>query len=130
LRRLLGRTEAAAGEAGLTPQRYDLLLMIKASDGGETTVTELCRTLQLRQTAVTELVKRAEEAGLVARRQSTSDGRVFRLSLTSEGERRLARAFAALRLDRAAFAEAFEQLAERFRASGPRARPAVKPARR
>ena len=72
LRRFLRRTATVTADAGLTPQRYDLLLMIKAAPDGreQSTVTELCESLQLRQTAVTELVKRAEEAGLVARQQS------------------------------------------------------------
>src|SRR5204862_8253640 len=64
LRRFLSRTAVATAEAGLTPERYDLLLMIKAAaDSGQpSTVTQLCDSLQLRQTAVSELVKRAEEA--------------------------------------------------------------------
>src|SRR5436305_282012 len=109
LRRFLRRTAAATADAGLTPERYDLLLMIKAaSDGGQpSTVTQLCDSLQLRQTAVSELVKRAEDAGLVARRQSRDDSRVSLLTLTPEGERRLLRVFDALRADREAFAQAF-----------------------
>jgi DNA-binding MarR family transcriptional regulator len=117
LRRFLRRTEAATAEAGLTPQRYDLLLMLKAAPGGKSTVTELCESLQLRQTAVTELVKRAEEAGLVSREQSPDDARVFLLGVTPEGERRLLQVFDALRADRAAFAKAFRLLRLRFRAS-------------
>jgi DNA-binding MarR family transcriptional regulator len=65
LRRFLRRTEVVAGEAGLTPQRYDLLLMIHSAGGRDgVRVTELCELLQMQQTAVSELVKRAEEAGL------------------------------------------------------------------
>jgi DNA-binding transcriptional ArsR family regulator len=54
--------------------------------------------LDLQQTAVTELVNRTEEAGLIKRQPSLEDGRV-RLLLTAEGERRLLRAFNALRDD-------------------------------
>jgi DNA-binding MarR family transcriptional regulator len=82
LRRLLQRTDAVAAQAGLTSQRYDLLLQIRSAGGVR--VTELCELLQLRQTAVTELVKRAKEAGLVARRPSPEDGRVSLLRLTAE----------------------------------------------
>jgi DNA-binding MarR family transcriptional regulator len=116
LRRFLRGVEAVTADAGLTAQRYDLLLMIKAAPGrrAESTVTELCESLQLRQTAVTELVKRAEEAGLVRREQSSRDGRVFHLGLTAEGERRLLKVFTALRKDRAALAEAFDLLGRRF----------------
>ena len=117
LRRFLRRSEALAAEVGLTPQRYDLLLQLKAAPDGYSTVTELGKRLHLRQTAVTELVKRAEEAGLVRRRRSESDRRVFLLELTENGDRRVTRVFNALRRDRGAFARAFEELDVRFRAS-------------
>lgn len=115
LRGFLGRTEAVAAQAGLTAQRYDLLLMIGAA--GELRVTELCDLLHLQQTAVTELVKRTEEAGLLARRPSSEDGRVWLLRLTPEGQRRLMRAFAALREDRESLREAFREVNRRFRAA-------------
>lgn len=117
LRRFLHRSEAVAAQMGLTPQRYDLLLQLKAAPNGYSTVTELGKRLHLRQTAVTELVKRAEEAGLVKRRRSDSDRRVFLLQLTEDGDRRVTRVFNALRRDRAAFARAFEQLDFHFRAT-------------
>jgi DNA-binding MarR family transcriptional regulator len=63
---------------------------------------------------VTELVKRAEEAGLLARVRSSRDARVSLLRLTSEGERRLFQVFDALRDDRADFAEAFHLLRRRL----------------
>ena len=117
LRRFLRRSEALAADVGLTPQRYDLLLQLKAAPDGYSTVTELGKRLHLRQTAVTELVKRAEEAGLVRRRRSETDRRVFLLELTEDGDRRVSRVFTALRRDREAFARAFEQLDLHFRAS-------------
>jgi DNA-binding MarR family transcriptional regulator len=117
LRRFLQRSDVVAADVGLTPQRYDLLLQLKASPTGYSTVTELGRRLHLRQTAVTELVKRAEEAGLIRRRRSDSDRRVFLLELTDDGDRRVTRAFHALRRDRAAFAEAFDMLGLHFRAA-------------
>jgi DNA-binding MarR family transcriptional regulator len=117
LRRFLQRSDTVTADVGLTPQRYDLLLQLKASPTGHSTVTELSRRLHLRQTAVTELVKRAEEAGLVQRRRSDSDRRVFLLELTEDGDRRVTRAFHALRRDRLAFAEAFDTLGIHFRAA-------------
>jgi DNA-binding MarR family transcriptional regulator len=118
LRRFLHRTEAVAADLGLTPQRYDLLLQLKAAPSGYSTVTELGRLLHLRQTAVTELVKRAEEAGLIRRRRSEEDRRVFLLELTEDGNTRVTRVFEALRRDRAALARVFEDLDHSFRASG------------
>jgi DNA-binding MarR family transcriptional regulator len=102
LRRFLRQSERVARQSGLTPQRYLLLLMIKgARDGSErSTVTELAGRLQLAQSTVTELVSRAEEAGLVAREQSQTDARVAHLRLTEEGEQRLEAAFTGLAVER------------------------------
>ncbi len=97
LRAFLRESELTARKNGLTPQRHLLLLMIKgAPDGSErSTVTELAARLRLAQTTVTDLVRRAEDAGLVAREQSDVDARVAILRLTEEGEQRLARSFRA-----------------------------------
>ena len=89
------KSERNARQSGLTPQRYLLLLMIKGAPNGSerSTVTELSEHLQLAQSTVTELVRRAEETGLLKREQSASDGRVAYLQLTEEGDRRLMQAF-------------------------------------
>lgn len=116
LRRFLARTDEVASSAGLTSQRYDLLLAIKSGPGETSTMTELSGRLSLRQTAVTELVKRAEEAGLIERSTSTADGRVAVLALTPEGERRLMRAFVGLRDERRQVAEAMSAVGSTFRA--------------
>ncbi len=92
LRKFMRSSERVAREEGLTPSRYLLLLMIKTASGGRSTVTELAERMQLTQSTVTELVTRAEAAGLVEREQSTEDARVFWLELTDDGEKRLARA--------------------------------------
>jgi DNA-binding MarR family transcriptional regulator len=112
LRRFLRRSERIARKSGLTPQRHLLLLMIKgAPDGSEqSTVTDLSDRLQLAQSTVTELVRRAEEAGLVMREPSAADGRVAHLRLTAEGERRLAKSFRSHATERRELAEAFRQL--------------------
>ena len=95
LRAFMRKSERNARQSGLTPQRYLLLLMIKgAPDGSErSTVTALAERLQLAQSTVTELVRRAEETGLIEREQSDLDGRVAHLRVTHEGEQRLMRAF-------------------------------------
>ena len=112
LRVFLRRTERIARQSGLTPQRYLLLLMVKgAPDGSErSTVTELAERMQLAQSTVTELVSRAEEAGLIAREQSRDDARVAHLRLSAEGERRLELAFTALATERAHVRDAFSHL--------------------
>ena len=102
LRHFMRLSEQVARRHRLTPQRYTLLLMIKgAPDGSErSTVTELAQRLQLAQSTVTELVRRAEGVGLIKREPSTRDGRVAYLSLTQEAESRLAGAVADLGLER------------------------------
>jgi DNA-binding MarR family transcriptional regulator len=96
LRRFLHRSEEIARRNGLTPQQYLVLLMIKgAPEGDETsTVGELVERLALTQSTVTELVQRAEDAGLIQRRQSAVDGRVVQLTLTEKGEASLLAAVA------------------------------------
>jgi DNA-binding MarR family transcriptional regulator len=112
LRTFLRKTEQTARGAGLTPQRYLLLLMIKgAPDGTEqSTVTALAERLRLAQSTVTELVRRAEAAGLLRREPSRSDGRVAHLHLSPEGERRLGRAVRNLAQERDELRLAFEHL--------------------
>jgi len=112
LRRFLRRAETVARKADLTPQRYLLLLMVKgAPDGSETsTVTDLSERLHLAQSTVTELVGRAEEAGLVRRRASEHDARVAHVCLTEEGERRLERAFSTLGAERESLRDAILSL--------------------
>jgi DNA-binding MarR family transcriptional regulator len=114
LRRFLRRSERVARTSGLTPQRYLLLLMIKgAADGTQqTTVTALADRLQLAQSTVTELVRRAEEVGLVFREQSQQDARVAHLRLTAEGDRRLTESFTVLATERAQLRDAFAHLDE------------------
>lgn len=90
LRHFLRRAEDCARAFGLTPRQYLLLLQIAGSDDETLTVSELVPRLALTQSAVTELVQRAEDAGLVARRASSVDGRVSELRLTDDGARRLA----------------------------------------
>jgi DNA-binding MarR family transcriptional regulator len=112
LRAFMRTSERNARAAGLTPQRYLLLLMIKGAPAGDeqSTVTELAERLQLAQSTVTELVSRAEEIGLVERERSLDDGRIAILRLTAEGERRLAASFTSNERERQALSKAFEHL--------------------
>jgi DNA-binding MarR family transcriptional regulator len=112
LRQFLRRSERIARQSGLTPQRHLLLMMIKGAPGGEeqSTVTELSDRLQLAQSTVTELVRRAEDAGLIEREQSQRDARVAYLRLSEEGERRLMLAFTDLARERAQLRDAFAHL--------------------
>jgi DNA-binding MarR family transcriptional regulator len=100
LRKFMRSSERIAREEGLTPSRHLLLLMIKTANGGRSTVTELAERMQLTQSTVTELVTRAEAAGLLDREQSADDARVFWLHLTDNGEARLARTVARVGCER------------------------------
>lgn len=112
LRRFTHQTEVVARECGITPRWYLLLLLIKgAPDLSErSTVTELAARLHLAQSSVTELVSRAEQAGLVRREPSGRDARVAYLSLTEDGEDRLAQAFQSLAAERRALQDAIAEL--------------------
>src|SRR6476661_6948474 len=72
LRKFLRASERVAREEGLTPSRFMLLLMIKTSEAGRSTVTELAERMQ--------------------RTQSEQDARVYWLELTPVGNERLGRA--------------------------------------
>jgi DNA-binding MarR family transcriptional regulator len=118
LRRFLRITERNARAAGLTPQRYLLLLMIKGAPdhSGQSTVTELAERLQLAQSTVTELVRRAEQIGLVERERSSVDGRIAHLRLTAEGERRLGQTFTSNATERQTLLDSFDSLRGRVTA--------------
>ena len=110
LRHFLRRSETAARAVGITPRQHLLLLQIAGSDGSTATVSELVQKLALTQSAVTELVQRAEQAGLVARTPSTEDGRVGNLSMTKRGAAKLDAVSDALEAERAHLREIVDKL--------------------
>jgi DNA-binding MarR family transcriptional regulator len=109
LRRFLAHGDTAVREAGLTPQRYLLLLAIEgAPDMSRTrSIGQLADDLQLAQSSATELVDRAEAAGLVVRASANGDARTVLVRLSAAGDDRLRAAIAAVRSER-------EQLLERL----------------
>jgi len=111
LRRFFRVTEVAARDSGLTPRQYLLLLLVKGSPDGteQTTVGSLCKRLHLAQSTVTELVSRAELAGLVSATQSETDGRVSEIRLTEDGEKRLADCFSRLADERRTLRDALAE---------------------
>jgi DNA-binding MarR family transcriptional regulator len=117
LRRFQARTDLAARAAGLTPQRYLLLVTIKGAPDGtqRATVSELSDRLLMPQTTISDLVSRAEEVGLLRRAQSTKDGRVVDVCLTPEGERRLAKCIGSLEGDRLELGQALAIASRRMR---------------
>ena len=104
LRQFLARTEQVTRKCGLTPERYELLLLIKTAGKGEATVGRLGELLCIGQSAVTQLARRVEDAGLIERTISPRDARIHPLRLTDAGERRLDETVGALTKERAALA--------------------------
>jgi DNA-binding MarR family transcriptional regulator len=102
LRRFVAHGDAGVRRAGLTPQRYLLLLAVKgAPDGSETrSIGQLSDDLQLAQSSVTELVDRAEAARLVVRATGDADARTVLVRLQPAGEERLMASLAAVRAER------------------------------
>ena len=112
LRRFQRQTEIVARDCGITPAWYLLLLQIKGAPDltEQTTVTALADRLQLAQSSVTELVSRAQQAGLLERTTSSADARVVHLRLSAQGEKIFARAFRSLASEREALRAAIAHL--------------------
>jgi DNA-binding MarR family transcriptional regulator len=83
-------SQTKARAVGLTPAQHQLLLAIKGHRGERGPVIgDLAGYLLLRPNSTVELVDRAEAGGLVERWGDSADGRLTRVRLTGEGERRL-----------------------------------------
>jgi DNA-binding MarR family transcriptional regulator len=89
LRRFLHWSEQQAKDVGLTGPQHQLLLVIRGHRG-DPSIGDVAEHLLLRHHSAVELVDRAARLGLVDRTPDESDHRVVRLSLTAEGEARLA----------------------------------------
>jgi DNA-binding MarR family transcriptional regulator len=112
LRQFSQASERALQQHGLTTERYELLLAIKAieDEPERATVSELTAILGVAQSSVTQLVRRVEDASLLRREVSAADARVRYLRLTKRGERQLARAVADLRHERQRLADLVSRL--------------------
>lgn len=100
LRRFTAATEAATERHGLTPRWYDLLAVIHGSPAGTLTAHELTGRLVLSRSAVSELVTRAAQAGLVTRRPDPKDDRRKCIRPTPKGTSLYLETMAALRPER------------------------------
>jgi DNA-binding MarR family transcriptional regulator len=86
LRRFLHWSEQQAQGAGVSASQHQLLLAIRGhSDARGPTIGDVAEYLLLRHHSAVGLVDRAEEAGLVRRRQDRDDHRIVRLHLTALG---------------------------------------------
>ena len=111
LRHFLAFSEAAAREAGLTPQQHQLLLSIRGHPGDRPpSISDAAEALCLQLHSTTELVGRAVDDGFVERRRDPADGRRVVLALTEEGARKLAELSALHRTELQRFTEEMHEL--------------------
>ncbi|MDM0018853.1 MarR family winged helix-turn-helix transcriptional regulator [Variovorax saccharolyticus] len=90
LRSFLRFSEDAAREEGITVLQYQVLLHTQGFPGREwASISEIAERLQAQAHGVVALVSRCEEAGLVKRKQSTSDRRLVEVHLTPAGRKKL-----------------------------------------
>jgi DNA-binding MarR family transcriptional regulator len=90
IRHFLGEGDAVARTAGLEPQQYLLLLMIRGlPEGDEATIRTLAERLALKHHSAVELIDRLETHGYVRRSRGREDRRRVLVSLLPRGERML-----------------------------------------
>jgi DNA-binding MarR family transcriptional regulator len=88
IRRFLRFSERAAREAGLEPQQYQLMLVVKGMpDGDRPRIGDVAERLQIQHHSTVELVDRLAKRGIIRRRRSESDRREVLLELTPKGDR-------------------------------------------
>lgn len=90
LRSFLAFSEAAAIEAGLTPQQHQALLTIKGfSSQNPISIGELAKLLFIKHHTAVELVDRMTKLELLSRVVDDADGRRALVKLTKQGEQQL-----------------------------------------
>jgi DNA-binding MarR family transcriptional regulator len=89
LRRFLKFSEAATRAAGITPQQYQALLVIKADPAAAIMVKDLADQMLLQHHSTVELIDRLVNAELVERRHSLTDGRTVLVAMTERGAKLL-----------------------------------------
>jgi DNA-binding MarR family transcriptional regulator len=120
LRRFLHWSQTQARSVGMTPAHHQLLLAVKGHRGRKgPAVGDLAGYLLLRHHSTVELVGRAEAAGLVERWSDNEDGRIARVRLTAEGERRLDRLASAHLDELQQLAPVLDQLVAKWNSPDP-----------
>ncbi|MGH6992306.1 MAG: MarR family transcriptional regulator [Caulobacteraceae bacterium] len=87
LRRFLAASEVLSRAAGVTQQQYQVMLAIRACEGGAISMKELAEQLLLTPHAAVQMIDRLSAAELAERRHSKEDRRIVRVSLTRKGAR-------------------------------------------
>ncbi|MDD1529993.1 MarR family transcriptional regulator [Bradyrhizobium sp. WBOS7] len=117
LRTFLAFSEAAAQNAGLTPQQHQALLAIKGLAGPDgASVGDLAGFLLIRHHTAVELVDRMAKLKLISREADPEDARRVLVKLTAKGEQKL-RSLSRIHLDElSAAAPALAKILRSFRA--------------
>jgi DNA-binding MarR family transcriptional regulator len=89
LRQFLAFSESVTRQAGVTPQQYQAMLVIRTWPGEAATIKDLADQLILQHNAAVQLVNRLAKAGLAERQPSSADRRSVLLKLTRRGEQLL-----------------------------------------
>ena len=92
LRTFLRASQSLVRTAGITPQQYQALLVLRPAtrmDAGGMTVTQLANLLQVRHNTAVSLVNRLVKSAYVRRGVHPTDRRRALLTLTLKGERLL-----------------------------------------
>jgi len=113
LRGFVTFSEAAAREAGLTPQQHQALLALKAFEGNAT-VGQLAQRLLLKHHSAVGLADRLARAGLLTRRTDPQDRRRVTLALTAKAEKVLEKLTAVHREELRRLAPALREILARL----------------
>ena len=90
IRRFLQEGDSTARLAGLEPQQYLLLLVIRGQEPGqEASIRTIAERLALRHHSTVELIDRMEAHGFVKRTRGREDRRQVLVSLQPRGEKLL-----------------------------------------
>ncbi|CAN5332086.1 MarR family transcriptional regulator [soil metagenome] len=93
---MIATLDGALKPFGLTFARYEVLVLLRFSRSGQLPLSKIGERLMVHPTSVTNLIDRLEAQGMVARTPDAHDRRRTLASLTTEGERVVDQATAAL----------------------------------
>jgi DNA-binding MarR family transcriptional regulator len=82
---LLAQVDGVVKPYGLTFARYEALVLLTFSKGGELPMSKIGERLMVHPTSVTNTVDRLVRSGLVAKRPNPNDGRGTLASITRKG---------------------------------------------
>jgi len=91
LRKFLAFSEVVTGAAGVTPQQYQAMLVIKTHPEAAMMIRELAAQMLLQHNGAVQLVDRLAAAELVERSHSPTDRRSVLVALTAKGSELLER---------------------------------------